>query len=91
MLNAHKNKIDHETQPNGETCQAKEHYLLHCSKYEKERKVLFKTKKITKKNSQYIITLTMEDVLGEENFMHDDCNFFREAFEKYINATKKGF
>ena len=51
MLNAHKNKIDHETQPNGETCQAKEHYLLHCSKYEKERKVLFKAKKITKKTA----------------------------------------
>ena len=25
------------------------HYILHCSKYEKEREVLFKTKKITKK------------------------------------------
>ena len=32
MLNAHKSKIDNETQPNCETCQAKEtpeHYLLH--------------------------------------------------------------
>ena len=54
MLNAHKNKRDHERQPNCETCQAKgtpRHDLLNCSKYEKERKVLFKTKKINKKTA----------------------------------------
>ena len=54
--------------------------------------LLFKTiKMIYKKNSQYIITLTMEDVLGEQNFMHDDHKSLREAFEKYINSTKKDF
>ena len=40
MLNTHKSKLDHETHPNCDTCQAKkmpEHYLLHNSKYEKER------------------------------------------------------
>ena len=50
MFNIQKSKTDHETQPNCETCQAKEileYYLLHCSKYEKEREVLFK---IIKKN-----------------------------------------
>ena len=49
MLNAHKSKIERETQPNCETCQPKEtpeHYLLHCSKYEKESEVLFKAIKI---------------------------------------------
>ena len=55
MFNIQKSKTDHETQPNCETCQAKEileYYLLPCSKYEKEREVLFKTiKKITKKQS----------------------------------------
>ena len=56
----------------------------------KKGRCYLKQKKL-QKNSQYIITLIMEDVLGEENFMHDDCNFLREAFEKYINATKKGF
>ena len=46
MFNMHKSKTDHETKPNCETCQAKEtpeDYLLHCSKCEKEREVLFKT------------------------------------------------
>ena len=33
----------------------------------------------------------MKDVLGEQNFMHDDHKSLREAFEKYINSTKKGF
>ena len=33
----------------------------------------------------------MEDVLGEQNFMHDDHKSLREAFEKYINSTKKDF
>ena len=94
MLNAHKNKRDHERQPNCETCQAKgtpRHDLLNCGKYEKERKVLFKTKKNKQKNSKYIITLTMEDVLGEQNSMHDDHKSLRKAFEKYINSTKKDF
>ena len=54
MLNAYKSKIDHATLPNCETCQLKEtpeHYLLHCSKYEREREVLFKTKKFTTKTA----------------------------------------
>ena len=69
-----------------------EHYLLHCTKYGKEREVLFKTiNKIFRKNSQYIVTLIMEDVLEEQNFTHDDHKFLREVFEKYINCTKKDF
>ena len=89
MLNAHKSKIDNETQPNCETCQAKEkqqniRYLFHCSK----REVLCETKIYKKKkNSQYIVTLTMEDMFGEQNFMDDDHKSLREAFEKYINST----
>ena len=82
-----------QTQSNCETSQAKEtpeHYLL-----EKDREVLFKIikKKYKKKKkpSQYIITLTVEDVLGEQNIMHDDHKSLREAFEKYINSTKKDF
>ena len=69
------------------------HYLLHFSKYEKERELLFKTIKESykKKNSQYILTLTMEDVPGEQNFMHDGHKSLREAFEKYINSPKKDF
>ena len=54
MLNAHKSKIDDETQPTCETFKVKEtpeHYLLHCSKYEKKRKVLFKITKYYKKNT----------------------------------------
>ena len=45
--------------------------------------------KFTKKtkNSQYIVTLTMEDMFGEQNFMDDDHKSLREAFEKYINST----
>ena len=39
------------------------------------------------KNSQYIVTLTMEDMFGEQNFMDDDHKSLREAFEKYINST----
>ena len=78
-----------------ETCQAKEtpeHCFLHCSKYEKEKEVLFKAiKKAYKKSSQYILTLTMEDVLGEQNFMHDDYKSLSEASEKYINYTKNDF
>ena len=95
MLNTHKSKIDHETQPNCETYQAKEtpeRYPLHCSKYEKEREVPFKTmKKVNKKTSQYMVTITMKDVLGEQNFMHDDHKSLREAFGKHINSTKKDF
>ena len=64
-VHAHKSKIEHETQ---QTCQVKEtpeNYLLQCSKYEREREVLFKKNKNYKKRSQYILTLTMEDELGE--------------------------
>ena len=94
MLNTYKSKIDHETQPNWQAKEIPEHYLLHCSIYEKEREVLFKTKKkkykkTTTKNSQYILTLTMEDVLGEQNVIYDDRKSLREAFEKYINSTMK--
>ena len=93
MLNAHKSKLENEIQPNYETCQAKEtpeHYTLHCSKYNKEREVLFKRNKIYKKR-QYIATLTMEDVFGEPDITHNDHKSLREAFEKYINSTKKDF
>ena len=44
MFDAHKSKIDNETQPNCQTYQATEtpeHYFLHCGKYDKEREVLF--------------------------------------------------
>ena len=40
MLSAHKSKIGYKTQPNCETCQAKqtpEYYLLHWGKYEKKK------------------------------------------------------
>ena len=33
----------------------------------------------------------MEDVLREQNFMHDVNKSLREPFEKYINSTKKDF
>ena len=33
----------------------------------------------------------MEDVLGEQNFMHDDHKSLGEAFEKSINSTEKDF
>ena len=39
---------------------------------------------LQKKNSQYILTLTMEDVLGEQNFMHNDHKSLTETFEKSI-------
>ena len=56
MFSAHKSKIGYKTQPNCETCQAKqtpEYYLLHWGKYEKKKmEVLFKT--IYKKMSQNI-------------------------------------
>ena len=97
MLNAHQSRVWNTTKlSNCETCQAKEtseHYLLHCKKYEKEREVLFisikNTHTHTNTTTHYILTLTMEDVLGEQNFMHDDHKTLREAFEKYINSTKK--
>ena len=28
-------------------------------------------------------------IRGEQNFMHDDHKSLREAFEKYLNSTKK--
>ena len=88
MLNTHKSKTDHETQPNYETCHAKEtteHCLLHRSKYEKEREVLFKTIiKIYHKNSQFSLTL-------KNKTLHNDHKSLREAYEKFINSTKKNF
>ena len=95
MLNAHKSKIDHETQPNLSNKQEPQPYACqrkkqkqsfqNCSINEKERELLFKTKEqFTKKSSQYILTLTMEDVLGEQNFMHNDHKSLRETFEKSI-------
>ena len=43
------------------------------------------------KNSRYILTLTIKDVLGEQNVMHDDHISLREALVNYINSTKNDF
>ena len=52
--------------------------------------MLFKAKNYNK-NSRYILTLTMEDGLGEQNVMHDDHTSLREALGNYINSTKNDF
>ena len=96
MLNAHKSKIDHETQPNLSNKQEPQPYACqrkkqkqsfqNCSKYEKQRESCYlkQKKNLQKKNSQYILTLNMEDVLGQQNFMHNDHKSLRKTFEKSI-------
>ena len=96
MLNAHKSKIDHETQPNLSNKQQPQPYACqrkkqkqsfqNCSKYEKQRESCYlkQKKNLQKKNSQYILTLNMEDVLGQQNFMHNDHKSLRKTFEKSI-------
>ena len=56
----------------------------------KKGRCYLKETKFTKKR-QYTATLTMEDVFGEPDITHDDHKSLREAFEKYINSTKKDF
>ena len=93
MLNSHKNKIDKETQPNCDQCQVREtpeHFLLHCSKFEEERRKLLQTfKNIYIEHNLLIFTLTMDDILGEQSFSNEDLKALREALEIFIKSTKK--
>ena len=81
-----------------QTCQINKNHSLTPVK-EKNRNSPFKTvalmkkrgscylkqkNNLQKKNSQYILTLNMEDVLGQQNFMHNDHKSLRKTFEKSI-------
>ena len=94
ILNKHKSKIDHETQQNCGPVKQKKHQnitLFTLGNMKKKGRCYLIQQKIKENNSQCILTLTIEDVLGEQDFVHDDHKSLRKAFEKYINSTKKGF
>ena len=53
----------------------------------KKRGVIQNNKRITK-NSHYILNLAMEDMLQEQNFLHNDQKSLKQAFDKYTISTE---
>ena len=72
MVNSHKSKINFETSPLCGVCQIKEthlHNLLESNKFKKEREALLNNiSSILSKKKVVLQNVTIEDLLGEQNF-----------------------